>query len=267
MRPVCTFVIFHRVHAEHPLLVGATRDELYAREAAGPAVLRDAPRIAGGRDLARGGTWMGVAAGGLFVGLTNQRTFRAPDPGLGSRGEVVLRALEAGSVAGVDGVLAALDVRTVASFNLLYGDGATAKVAYARREAASLEVHELSPGLHVLPNDRLGSPEFPKVDRALALARPLLQARGAALEEGLARVLADHDRPPLAHVAQPPEGAPFDHAIARELQAICIHTPLYGTRSATIAAVEPGRVARYLFADGPPCTSPFRDYTPLANGA
>jgi hypothetical protein len=47
--------------------------------------------------------------------------------------------------------------------------------------------------------------------------------------------------------------------LAHELSATCIHTPSYGTRSSTIAAFAHDRVAAYLHADGPPCTTPFTD--------
>lgn len=259
---MCTLVILHRVRPDLPLVVAANRDELYAREASGPALLLTEPRAIGGRDGLSGGTWMGATAGGLFVGLTNQRSWR-PGPGPRSRGSVVLEALRSGSVAGVERLLAALDPSEVASFNLLFGDGERARIAYSRREMPQVELVELSPGLHVLPNDRLLSAEFPKILRAAALAEPLVQLPWPALASGLASLLGDHRKPSLAEVPQPPPDSPFSHELVRELQAICIHTPLYGTRSATIAALSPGTVAHYLFADGPPCRTPFADVTAL----
>jgi hypothetical protein len=51
--------------------------------------------------------------------------------------------------------------------------------------------------------------------------------------------------------------------LVRRLKALCIHTPFYGTRSATRIALDPGRVAHYAFADGPPCRTPFVDYSHL----
>ncbi len=45
----------------------------------------------------------------------------------------------------------------------------------------------------------------------------------------------------------------FSPELIRELSALCIHTPEYGTRSASIARLEPGRVAELLYAPGPPC--------------
>ncbi len=111
----------------------------------------------------------------------------------------------------------------------------------------------------MLTNDRIGSPEFPKAARASELVAPLVGLPWEELAPELARVLADHEKPALADVPPPPAGSRFDHAMARELQAICIHTAAYGTCSATILALQAGRVVHYLFADGPPCRAPFRE--------
>ena len=55
----------------------------------------------------------------------------------------------------------------------------------------------------------------------------------------------------------------FTHETVRMLQALCVHTPIYGTRSATILMLSAGRVERYLHAAGPPCRTPFDDVTEL----
>ena len=67
----------------------------------------------------------------------------------------------------------------------------------------------------------------------------------------------------MGRVPPPPLGSRFDHALLRRLQALCIHTPVYGTKSSTVLALGAGRVERYLFADGPPCVTPFEDFTSL----
>jgi hypothetical protein len=51
---------------------------------------------------------------------------------------------------------------------------------------------------------------------------------------------------------------------AAPLENTCIHAGEYGTRSSSLLALgdEPGQdVLRH--ADGPPCTTPYRDLTPL----
>ncbi len=55
----------------------------------------------------------------------------------------------------------------------------------------------------------------------------------------------------------------FDAELARRLQAICVKTPVYGTVSATVAALRPGRIERYAFCEGPPDEGEFVDATSL----
>jgi uncharacterized protein with NRDE domain len=262
---MCTLLLAHRVRADLPLVVAANRDENYARASTPPQLLSQAPRVLAGLDGRHAGSWMGVGEGGLFVGVTNQRTLHLPDANLRSRGAVVLEALRQGSVAGVERYLATLDPQAYNPFNLAFGDGESLRIAYARPEG--IEVVSLEPGLHVLANDRLDSPHFPKTRRAAALATPLLQAPWEELARGLQSVLADHVLPPRAAVPPPPRGAVMPRAFLRRLQALCIHTPLYGTHSSTLLALAPGgRLAHYLFAPGPPCRTPFDDVTALWTG-
>ncbi|MFH1463490.1 MAG: NRDE family protein [Pseudomonadota bacterium] len=241
---MCTLIALHRLRADRPLVVAANRDEFLTRRADPPAWL--APGCVGGRD-ARGGTWLGVNHVGLFVGLTNQRTGLRPEPARPSRGGLVLRALQAGSVGAIEALLAALQ-GDYPPFNLLFGDGERLVVAYGR-PGLPAEVHDLPPGLHVLCNDRLGSPHFPKAARAAACARPLVDLPWEDCAAGLHRVLADHTQPE----AVPPSDLPLSPAVLRGLQALCVHLPGYGTRSAALVALRPGAVLDHRHADGPPC--------------
>jgi hypothetical protein len=47
------------------------------------------------------------------------------------------------------------------------------------------------------------------------------------------------------------------------LDAICVHTPHYGTRSAALLAFSTSGLEHYLYADGPPCQSPLVPQTEL----
>lgn len=261
---MCTIVILRHIHPEWPLVLAANRDELYARPAAGPQVLSPAPRIVGGRDLERQGTWMGVTDGGFFVGLTNQRgsanLTRAPR----SRGEVVLRALRTGGVEGVDRYLAGLDAREYNPFNLLYGDAAVLRVAYARPDSERIVPEDVPPGVHVLPNDVLDTPALPKVARARTLAEKAARKPWPETVQALQAALADHLLPERTPELLPEEeGLPELRERIRQYQALCIHTPGYGTRSSAIVALAPGRVAHYLSSDVAPCQGPYQDVTPL----
>lgn len=268
---MCTIVVLEGVLPEHPLAIVANRDEILTRPSTPPRVLHDSPRAIGGVDLESGGSWMGANERGLFVGLTNQRSPDPPDRTRRSRGDVVVRALELPDASAVASMLGALDAREYNPFNLIFGTPGDVRVAYARDDRRDVDVVPVAPGITVLPNDRLRSPEFPKIARAERRVHDALRAPPPK-EPTLLHLLADHELPPDELVLEMPpsaHGEPrFPREILRALQALCIHLPFYGTVSATAMLYGPdGRVARYLFADGPPCTTPFRDMTPLLHPA
>ncbi len=258
---MCTIVAMRNVHREFPLVIAANRDEFYTRHATPPGVLVDAPRVVGGRDGDRGGTWMGVTDRGFFVGVTNQRTWHAADRSLRSRGEVVLDCLRDGETGAVIDRLRALDARAYNPFNLMFGDVAQLHVAYVRREEPFVTIEPLGDGVRALANDRIGSPHFPKTARVEArLADPALAAMPwDELQPRLSAALSDHDLPLEELLEDPPPGSLFPKFLARRLQALCIHTPAYGTVSSTLLAIEPGRVAHYRYASGHPCVTPYAD--------
>lgn len=254
---MCTAVILNQAHPDFPVVIAANRDEAYERAARGPELLIDSPRAIGGVDEVRGGTWMGATEAGLVVGVTNQPGDSGPSPR--SRGEVVIEALRRGSRRGVNQLLDALDAAAYRPFNLLYGDATGLEVAYVR-PAAAIEREPVPAGLHILPNGRLDSASMPKVTRARELAAKVAGLPWPELAAALRGVLADHQRPPLSAV-HAERG--FTRELTRELHAICIHTPRYGTRSATLIALAPGRVAHYLHAPGPPCRADLTEVTGL----
>lgn len=260
---MCTIVVLHRVVPGLPVVIAANRDEMFARAATPPQLLTTEPhRIVAGLDEVQGGSWMGVTSRGLFVGLTNQRSFTPPDGTRASRGHVVLSALRAADAEEARRTIAALDGRDYNGFNLLFGDAHRLYAAYARPEEALVRIEPVPEGIHALPNDVLDAPAFPKVARATARAGAI-PVDWPTLKHALAAMLGDHEKPPLSDVEEPPPTSRFDRRFIRELHALCIHTPIYGTRSATIAALGPNTTAAYWFANGPPCVTPFVDHTAL----
>ncbi|MDB4954058.1 MAG: hypothetical protein JWO36_1627 [Myxococcales bacterium] len=256
---MCTIAILFGV-AENPLILAANRDELYARDARGPTVLQGSPRVVGGLDVVSGGTWLALRADGRFAAVTNQRALEPIAPGLRSRG---LAVRELAAADDQDAYVAALDPRRYASMNLVWGDADHVSIAYARRDGA-MEVERLPHGVHVLCNDRLGASGFPRGERfATAIAHALARSRAwPELSRSLASGLGDHTRVPLDQV--PASHLPIE--LSRELTATCIHSDHYGTRSATLAAIDHGAVHAYLHADGSPCVTPLSDRTELLRG-
>lgn len=247
---MCTLLILRHVHPEWPLILAANRDELYERPTTGPQLLPGSPRVlVPGLDQIRGGTWMGVTDRGFFVGLTNQRGGNAGGPAARSRGEVVVNALRAGSIEAIERYLDTLNPADFNAFNLLYGDARALRVAYARPAQPLMLRADVPAGIHVLPNDVLDAPGLPKVERARMLAAEHVRKPWPLLASALQELMADH---PL------PDGVP---APERPFHALCIHTPLYGTRSSTLLALAPERVAHCLVSQKPPCQQSFEDLT------
>jgi uncharacterized protein with NRDE domain len=248
---MCLMVVLRRVHPAFPVVVAANRDEAYARPTAPPGALW--PGVAGGRDLVAGGTWLGVRRDGFFAGLTNQRQRGMADPTRRSRGEIVTGLLTAADPVAW---LSSIDPADYNPFNAIFGSAEDLRVAYGR--PGGLRIDAVPDGIHALPTDVLDAPGVFKVGRSVALAADVATRPWPALADALRAVLADHMPPE----ALPPD-SPFPPEVTRKLEAICIHTPVYGTRSATLLALAPGRVAHYHHAEGPPCTAPFADYTSL----
>ncbi len=262
---MCTLIVRHRPDAAYPTVIAANRDEFYARAWSPPQLLDTAPVIFGGRDEQQGGTWLGFTEAGVFVGLTNQRNFAGYEPARRSRGQLVLDALRRETVDGVTDYFRALDTSRYNDFNVMFGDGIELWVAYGRAASGSVELERLAPGVHVLCNDRLDSPAYPKAHLIKDAVRAIGDAPWPQMQRQLAAIVADTSVPSVSELPPLSPDAAFDLETERRLQAICIRTPAYGTVSSTIAAIVPGRVEKYFFAPGPPDQTAFEDQSALLN--
>lgn len=194
---------------------------------------------------------MALRADGQFAAVTNQRALDTPPPGLRSRG---LAVLECAAAADQTAYVEALDPTHYASMNLVFGNAREVSIAYLRREGTH-ELVRLGRGLHILCNDVLGAAGFPRGERLRGLIEAALSQTRSwdTLWPLLARALGDR----TLSDDVPPSHLPY--SIAHAMTSICIATEQYGTRSASLVSLEPGRIAAYRTADGPPDRTPFED--------
>jgi uncharacterized protein with NRDE domain len=228
---MCLIVFAWRVIPGIPLIACANRDEFYDRPATPAGPWTDNPNIIAGRDLRGGGSWMGVTLDGpkgpKFAALTN---IRAPNERRGdapTRGALVADFLkgELDAPAYLDSIAPGADAYN--GFNLVLGDRDgmywfSNRAAHDPRNGKPLE-----PGIYGISNGLLDAP-WPKVLRTkAAFASLLLQG---APEEAYFEMLADTTRAPDLRL--PDTGVPID--LERQLSAVCIEIPGYGTRTSTV---------------------------------
>lgn len=275
---MCTLIVLHRCVPGRPLVVAANRDEFFARPAEGPAIREGrAGRILAPRDLEAGGTWLGLNDRGVFVGLTNLRPEKPdpldPDgparatPGLRSRGEVVLSALEARSAAEAVQALGDLEEGAYNPFQLLVADERQARLVIYR---ARPEIVALLPGVHVVGNveermDEGADPTPPesrmrKLTRVRRRVERMMTQPDRDLLEGLAGICREH-------VAADGAQAPRSQAArgSTSFESTCVHAgETYGTRSSLLLELAGKPEASRLWGtDGAPCERPYEDLSPL----
>ncbi len=223
---MCLILIAWQAHPDYPLVLAANRDEFHARAAAPAAWWREPPMLAG-RDLAAGGTWLGLAEDGRFAVLTNYRDPAQQRPGLPTRGGLVPQTL--GALRPAEQQLRALQSAATAynGFNLLFSDAGHLAVY----ESVPARGRLLPAGVYGLSNHLLDTP-WPKVVSAkAALARALSRL---PQREPLLQLLRDEAQADEAQL--PRTGLSIEWE--RLLSSAFIRAPGYGTRCSTIVLID-----------------------------
>ncbi len=249
---MCTLALYFRQFENYPLVIAANRDEHFSRATAAPQIWPTNPRIAAGKDLVAGGTWLGVNARGIAAGIVNRRVQIDAGASPRSRGLLCLDMLEAASLADAQAALPYEDAGRYQAFLLLAASAESAFAAY--NSAGEVEARALGPRLHVFGNTSFTGEDGKKLDRARELFDKAGESLAALLAESpnldsaaatLRNVLGDH--------------TPIDGSDAKG--ALCVHTPGadYGTVSSSIIFLSRGDSRFYFYhAPGPPCRTDFQ---------
>jgi uncharacterized protein with NRDE domain len=224
---MCLAVIALDAHRRYRLVAAANRDEFHARPTQAAHWWRDVPILAG-RDLAQGGTWLGVSRDARLAFVTNVREPARYDPNARSRGALVPALLEHhGEIARAvnDVVDAATDCN---GFNLV---GATAyEAAFGSNRGPRSQ--PLSRGVFGVSNAGLDT-AWPKLVRAKNGVANWLATGDDAIDD-LWSVLRDETRADEA--ALPSTGVTRERE--RLLSSPFIVSDGYGTRSSTIVTID-----------------------------
>ncbi|MFP6655102.1 MAG: NRDE family protein [Myxococcota bacterium] len=288
---MCTLIVLHRCVPGRPLVVAANRDEFLDRPAEDMALRSSATgQYVSPLDLEAGGTWVGLSARGVFVGLTNLRPPESQSSlpnelkeKLRSRGDVVMMALEAESAAEAVNALRELEAGVFNPFQLLVADGTEAWLVVYRDEVQAVQ---LEPGPHIVGNvvddrieERLGTSSNERVATSDSVSRmkkmtrirecveKMMTETGQDLFEGLASICREHvgsmDSGWEAHET---EGEPeSDGHEPSPFESTCVHVAEhYGTRSSLLLELSADLDACRLWTtEGPPCERPYENRSSL----
>jgi uncharacterized protein with NRDE domain len=225
---MCLILFAHRLHPNFPLVLAANRDEFFARPTDAARFWPEHSHVLAGRDLEKGGTWMGVARDGRWSAVTNFRDGTRPDADSRSRGELVAGYL-CHAAPGADYVAGIISrQQSYHGFNLLVGD--RTGVQYLSNRTRRAET--LAPGLYGLSNGPLDA-SWPKVERGKRALHATLANDATDVAEKLFEMLAD--RRIADEATLPRTGVSLEWE--RTLSAAFIAAPDYGTRSSTLLLI------------------------------
>jgi hypothetical protein len=236
---MCLVAVFFRVVDDAPVVVGANREEFYARGGEPPQLLPGSCRIIGGRDPTAGGTWLGVNEHGVLIAVTNRFKTKLPSQPR-SRGLLARELLECASARqAVEQAVRALDGGPYAGCNFLIADHERAMAVHA---GEWLHLSPLPAGIHVLTSTRdVDDAADPRIEFSLSW---LNRRKYASAAECLAAL-----GPLCSYTGAPP---------------ICLHGDTRGTVSSSLIALRhPTGPAVYLHAQGPPDRTEYADYSLL----
>ncbi|MET0585323.1 MAG: NRDE family protein [Candidatus Binatia bacterium] len=244
---MCTLALYFRLFEDFPLIVAANRDEHYDRPSAAPSLIETTPKIIAGRDLRAGGTWLGVNAAGLMVGVLNRHfdgNSTAADRR--SRGLLCMDLLRCSSSAAAEVFMENHQVR-YNPFSLLCADRNDAFVSY--NDEQKIISQKLPAGLHVFSSAAEFDLHSAKAERAYALF-------------GDAKIRARLGRGDLSHAVAGLQGVLADHSLApgsdNPGDAICVHRDSSGTVSSSIVFfAEPQSRFVTFYCAGAPCRNSF----------
>jgi uncharacterized protein with NRDE domain len=237
---MCLLALFFRVAEDAAVVVGANREEAYARGGEPPRLLDGPCPVAAGVDPTAGGTWLGVNAHGVLVAVTNRPKSQPPAQPR-SRGLLVRDLLSSSSAASAAARAGQeLSANRYHGCNLLCVDAADAIVLHA---ADWLRVRPLPPGLHVLTGRDVNDASDPRIAHAFCWLHQFRYATAKDCITALTQLCAQTGGP----------GPPM-----------CLRSAQGGTVSSSLLALrQPLERSSYLHAQGPPDQVPYEDYSHL----
>jgi uncharacterized protein with NRDE domain len=281
---MCLILFSYQPNTSTPLLLGANRDEFFARPTLPANYWEDHPKILAGKDQVAGGTWIGITKTGRFAAITNIRELRnngpkhrsfnvemsikepSPDTRLLKSRGALTRAFLTGTQRCEHYLDSIIDdpqdyQKSYAGFNLLIGEFTQAQQSLFYLNNREGGFQKLTAGIYGLSNHRLNTP-WPKIVNGKQALKNTIDNNyqsspltdrdtvNSTTHQALRKVL---ENPALAADADlPATGLSYENEKA--LSASFIQMPLYGTRTSTVITINRQTIEfsekNYLAASG-----------------
>jgi uncharacterized protein with NRDE domain len=226
---MCIILFAYEAHPKYKLILAANRDEYFARPTARAAMWVDSPSIIAGRDLERGGTWLGVTKEGRYAAVTNFRDPSAVRKGAPSRGFLVSDFLSSSESPSEYIARTSLLSENYNGLNLIVGDE-HGLYYHSNRESGT---RTLGPGVYGLSNHLLDTP-WPKVERGKKALSELVRQREKIDPKSIFSILDNREQANDNLLPDTGIGVEYERA----LSPIFISTPIYGTRSSSLLLID-----------------------------
>lgn len=224
-----------------PLVLGANRDEFFNRPTEPANYWRDAPDLLAGRDLERGGTWLGITTSGRFAAVTNVREPVQKGVQLRSRGDLTREFLTGDISAEVFLQQVEPQAQAYAGFNLLVGEFNDSENSLYYLSNRREGIHKLASGVYGLSNHLLDS-AWPKVDdgkKSLECAVSKLDGNDLNNHQLIRDVLEN----PLTAADERLPDTGISYEREKALSSAFITLGDYGTRVSTVLTVKDNKVS------------------------
>jgi uncharacterized protein with NRDE domain len=227
---MCLILFALHTHPKYKLILAANRDEFFNRETQFAHFWDNSKNILAGKDMASGGTWMGVQSKGRFIAITNYRHPEREILNPQSRGSLSRQFL-ADSETNKDfiGRIAAIRNQFNGYNLLLSDDGLQSMVHYSNITNVTTSIKK---GIHGLSNALLDS-AWPKVESGKRMLSEIVSS-SSIYPEQLISILNNHDTAP-DHLL-PNTGISTD--LEKKLSPVFISMKGYGTRCSTALLVD-----------------------------
>ena len=233
---MCLIVVANHCHERYPLVIAANRDESYLRPTRSPAFWEEAPGVLAGKDLLKGGSWLGMTRDGRFAAVTNFREKKEQHTYPHSRGRLVKNFLESSMPAAEYLEQVLHELPRYDAFNLLLRDRHSLYFLSSREAQHRV----LERDIYGVSNGELDC-HWPKVELAKKEMASYLGNKQLPDHAPLLEMLADQ------HIARdellPDTGVGIE--LERVLSPVFIQSENYGTRASTVITMDAGGVVKF----------------------